>query len=298
MSNIHAGLANFEILGDAYDLGDGIKLLKTYAQLMSPFLVSTTRRTQEKPFGTPWIAAQGGNSFDITAELFVPSEATGGNQDRALELATTILFLLRLGINPAVTMPAVSQRSFSELSQIPEPKPIIFPVEVQPMYFALRVDEGSCTNESVAWIRDRWKPTQKLIDESPDFSLAVAAIHNGQFVRESQLAMVSLWAAIEALFSPSKTELAFRVSSLIAAFLEPPGKDRALLQKEIAKLYSKRSAAAHGKPNHSNDDLLQTFTILRNVLLKIIDRGSVPTKESLEGMLFGAVDEQEALKRG
>ena len=100
--------------------------------------------------------------------------------------------------------------------------------------------------------------------------------------------MVSIWGALEALFSPSTTELKFRVSALIAAFLEPPGMERAKLQKEIAKLYDKRSAAAHGKPKHEPEDLLSSFNLLRRVLIAIIASGKVPSKNDLEGMLFGS----------
>jgi hypothetical protein len=60
------------------------------------------------------------------------------------------------------------------------------------------------------------------------------------------------------------------------------------LQKDIAKLYDKRSAAAHGKPKHDAEDLLATFNLLRRVLFEIIiDRGVVPSKEALEAALFG-----------
>jgi|SRR5712691_1739992 len=82
-----------------------------------------------------------------------------------------------------------------------------------------------------------------LIGESAEFALAVDALSSGQFVRSSALILDSLWGALEALFSPSTTELKFRVSSLIAAFLEPFGNSRGLQQKQIAKLYDKRSAA-------------------------------------------------------
>jgi len=74
---------------------------------------------------------------------------------------------------------------------------------------------------------------------------------------------------------------------MIAAFLTPPGDARQERQKEIAKLYDKRSAAAHGKPKHSEQHLLDTFNLVREVLIKIIDRGSVPTADELDKMLFG-----------
>jgi hypothetical protein len=55
----------------------------------------------------------------------------------------------------------------------------------------------------------------------------------------------------------------------------------------IARLYDKRSAAAHGKPNHETDDLLGTFNLLARVLTRILDDRAVPSKDSLERRLFG-----------
>ena len=78
----------------------------------------------------------------------------------------------------------------------------------------------------------------------------------------------------------------FRVSALIASFLEKPGSSRRELQKKIAKLYDKRSAAAHGQPKHDQQHLLETFNLLRNVLFKIIESGYVPNQEQLDIMFL------------
>lgn len=253
---------------------------------MAPFMMAFQPAPKGSHHPGPWRATQGGSSFDINAELFVP-EAIEKDFGSKIQVAQTILFLLRLGVNPATTLPAFSNCAFAALPTIGSNETQLFPYEVQSRHFPLGVDGGQATVEAIKWVSKHWQITHKLINESAEFSLAVDAIDSGQFVRQSSLALVSLWGALEALFSPSTSELKFRVSALIAAFLEPPGKARHALQKEIAKLYDKRSAAAHGKPKHDTDDLLATFNLLRRVLLEIIERGEVPSKEMLEEALFG-----------
>jgi hypothetical protein len=56
----------------------------------------------------PWKAASGGFSFDVTAELTIPAalEDTHGPK---VAIATTMVFLLRLSINPATTVPVLSK---------------------------------------------------------------------------------------------------------------------------------------------------------------------------------------------
>jgi hypothetical protein len=284
--NLHAGLSGLELQEPSFDLGFGLTLSKTYAHLMAPFTLAFKPALRGSHHPAPWKAAQGGNSFDISAELYVPEEIEGEFGSK-IEVAQTVLFLLRLGVNPATTLPVFSNHAFAALPEVRDNEARLFPYEVQPRHFPLGVLGGTATPEAVDWVSKRWPVTHKLILNSAEFSLAVEAIDSAQFVKQSALALVSLWGALEALFSPSTAELKFRVSALIAAFLEPPGTARHALHKDIKKLYDKRSAAAHGKPKHDPEDLLATFNLLRRVLFEIIDRKEVPTKSKLEAALFG-----------
>jgi hypothetical protein len=59
------------------------------------------------------------------------------------------------------------------------------------------------------------------------------------------------------------------------------------------RLYDDRSAAAHGLANSSPDAILETFELLRQVILKMISEGHVPSKDELEAALFGISDKFE-----
>lgn len=289
--DLHAGLSGFQLRGDIFDLGDGIVIHKTYAHLMAPFVMAFIPAPPGGHHPAPWKAASGGFSFDIIAELTIPS-ALERKYGSTVAIATTILFLLRLGANPAITLPVFSSYPFAELPGLEDREAKLLPFEVQPRHFPLGVVGGNVGSSEIEWVRDRWRVVLQLCVESTEFALAVEAIDSGQFIRNSALALVSLWGALEALFSPSTSELKFRVSSLIAAYLEPPGDARVQLQKSVAKLYDKRSAAAHGKPKHEGKDLLDTFNLLRRVLVAMIDHAAVPTKEELENLLFGVDSRQ------
>lgn len=285
--DIHAGLSGIELAEDSFELGGGILLRKAYAHLFAPFMMAFKPAPLGRHHPGPWKNASGGFSFDVTAELLIPSRIET-DFDSKIGVARSVLFLLRLGVNPAITLPVFSNYPFSTLAKIPDAEAKLFPYEVQRRHFPLGVVGGIANSEAALWVKDRWQVTHKLLSKSTEFELAVEAIDSGQFIENHALTLVSLWGALEALFSPSTAELKFRVSSFIASFLESSGPDRAKRQKEIAKLYDKRSAAAHGKPKHEPEHLLQTFNLLREVLIKIIERGCVPQKAELESMLFGA----------
>ena len=132
----------------------------------------------------------------------------------------------------------------------------------------------------------------ELYQSHSEFRLAIDALDHGQFEPNPSLSLVSLWGAIEALFSPSTTELKFRVSALVAAYLEPLGSSRLTKQREVSALYDQRSAAAHGKPKHSPEHLLATFQLVRTILIRIMECGHVPSKAELEANLFGVTNPQ------
>jgi hypothetical protein len=230
-------------------------------------------------------------AFDITAQLSVPKEIGGYNHT---EIVPIILFILRLWVNPGIVASAISTHPFTELASTSDDIVSIFPYEVSPRGLALSVVGSEISAESIEWVRHNWLTAVRLAKESKEFRFAVDSLSLGQFVPNTGLIIVSLWSGLEALFSPSTTELRFRLSALIASFLEDSGEARAKRQKDISQLYDKRSAAAHGKPSHQKDDLLKTFELLRHVLMKMIDMGKVPSKDELEGYLFGT---QQATSR-
>jgi len=287
MFDMYCGFANLELAEDAYDLGSGMLLCKTYGHLMAPFTMAFKRPAEyDQPHPGPWKSLGGGFAFDIEAELKIPARL-GSGKNGQMEIGRAVLFLLRLGVHPSIRLPVFANFPLSAVAELPDRETWIRPYDFEPRYFPLDTDHETFGSAEAEWIKDRWQTVLKLRDEDAAFALATEAIDRGQFIQTTALTLVSLWAALEALFSPSTSELKFRVSALIAAYLEPPGDARLALQREVAKLYDKRSAAAHGKPSHENEHLIDTFNLLARVLRQMIDRRAVPKKEDLERALFG-----------
>lgn len=127
----------------------------------------------------------------------------------------------------------------------------------------------------------------KLANTRKEFRLAVEALDQAHFVHDHALGILLVWAALEGLFSPSRTELRFRVSALIASFLEPPGPRRRELQAEVTKLYDARSSAAHDRSSIDRRALGESMTLLRRILIKMVSGCHIPSKDELEDLLFG-----------
>jgi len=236
------------------------------------------------------MATSDGWSFDVRTQLEIPGTYTHKTMSH-FGLAQTITGLIRFWANPEVLLAVVSRYPLTELAARPAPTKrelIAMAVETRPRHFALQLTDPSKVLEAMSWVAEHWEVAADLRCSSAEFGFAMSACEEGQFISNTALTMVSLWGALEALFSPSTSELRFRVSAVIAAYLEPPGSQRLAMQQRVAKLYDKRSAAAHGRPSHQGDDLLATYELLRKVLIRIIEQRKVPSREELEARLFGA----------
>lgn len=287
-ADLYAGLTDFD-LASSVDLGDGLALIPTHAKFLTPLtLVNTLPPSPDplKPKPAYWQSA--GKERTITAQLLVPRQAAKSFDER-FELARFIVLVLRLWSDPGIGLDVVASHKFEELCDLSETsRPAIFPVETWRRYYSLGIVDPASVTSSLSWVKDNWKTAYQLYSSSAEFRLAADSLDAGQFIPNHALTLVSLWASLEALFSPSASELKFRVSALIAAYLEPPGTERLELQKQVASLYDIRSAAAHGKPRHESKHLLKSFELVRKVLIRMISEKSVPSKEVLERRLFGA----------
>ena len=196
--------------------------------------------TFEKPETSfpAWQSAHGSFGFDIVAEIKVPSDL---NLPQWFDRPNTIWWLaalLRLRASPLLSVPLLSNVSFSKALESSAPS--FWPVESESERTRLvleRTAGNSIAKEDLEWVRAVWIDGGRLVLASEELNLAFQAFDQSSFTRDPKLALLLLWGGLEGLFSPSSSELRFRVSTNIATFLEPPGEGRGLLQRKAAKLY-------------------------------------------------------------
>lgn len=284
---IYAGLAGRK-LGARFDLGEGVTLSPTFAHIMAPLMAAFAPAEKGKPHPAPWKAVSGGFGFDIVCELRVPTLTARKHSEDPNDTLWCITALIRLRSGPGVTLPAITTLPFSEVKTSGNDVHI-WPREIEPRLLLLQAAyPEEITELDLAWVKAHWASACALAAKHDEFNLALQAYDQCQFNRHPSVALLTLWAALEALFSGGREELRFRISAGVAAFLEPLGLGRLSLQKQIAKLYDSRSAAAHGRIEKAHEPLMSTYALARRALTKIIEDNHVPTKAELEAKLFGA----------
>jgi hypothetical protein len=286
--DLYGGLAGAELPVERYDLGHGITLSKTYAHLMAPFVMAFGRPEPGQPHPAPWRATKGGFGFDVLSQIHVPREFAPPRWFDRLNTVWWFVALLRFRASPYLVVPVVANGAFAKA--VRDDEDIYFwPLEVENRMLMIdRNASHEITVEALDWIKRYWWDAGVLMNRSSEFNLLFQACAQCIFARHLSLALLSLWGALEGVFSPAKTELRFRISSNIAAFLEPSGPGRLELQKTVAKLYDARSQAAHGGSDLPADALCDTYALTKRVITKVIEANHVPTREDLDAALFGA----------
>lgn len=286
LRRIYAGLSHVTYDGEPFDLGHGIVLRSTYAHLFAANMMAFGRATEGKPHPAPLRAARGGFGYDIEIELSVPSgqKLPGGLSGE--DTVWLIAALLRLAEYAYLMVPVISNVSFSDAATSKQ-EPLLHPFDIEPRILHAGDEElARLKTEDLSWLKSIWPSTAELMKTCLPLTMALRAADACTIRGRPASALLTVWGALEELFAPSRAELRFRVSAHIAAYLEPAGPKRLELFKSVADLYNARSKAAHTAQDADVAALLQSFVILRNALIRMINEGAVPKQADFEKLLF------------
>ena len=83
---------------------------------------------------------------------------------------------------------------------------------------------------------------------------------------------------------PGRPDTTKRLSSSLAALLEPAGAERERLFQRIRSLYEARSSSAHASRSPAGQQLFDSFEIARRMFVHCIDNGQIPIASRLQKM--------------
>lgn len=283
---LYGGVSGVQLAIERFDLGEGVEIRKTYAHLFSANMMAFERAGPGGYHPAPWKAAKGGFGYDIGAEIRAPERTSLGASFDAKETIWWVAALLRLARFPYLSVPVISTHSFNEISRSDQ-EPTFTPLETERRIFGPAESDGDFLDvEQIDWVKNTWATAGQLLNRNPKFYAALKAFDAATVHGRASSSLLAMWGGLEQIFAPSSAELRFRVAALLASYLEPHGTARLALYKRLLKLYNERSKAAHTAQEVGTEPLVQTYVIMRNVLVKIIDANKVPTQADLENLLF------------
>lgn len=281
-----------------------------------------TLRALPEPLSVFDLAAAGASGFRewavleplaavATCEIETAADATGRPGYNTLNRAWLAASMLVLRGYPALTAPACSAYSWSEIAghtgrtsaarreQVVEARA----EESQsalPTFIGGLLDyhlniitnsherRDSLTQEEARWIADHFDEFNRIAAESESFRFALQAAVDWRYTKEPRAALARLWSGIEALYG-IKSELVYRISILSASLLEPRGEKRRSRYAEVKRLYDARSKAVHGD-KLTNERLQEgidgSFELLSALLLLAVERGHALSADDFDAALF------------
>ncbi|MBL8558787.1 MAG: hypothetical protein JNM47_08715 [Hyphomonadaceae bacterium] len=280
---VFAGLSGAS-LPCSMDLGHGVTARPIYAHLFAANMMAFQRAEAGKPHPAPWKAARGGFAYDIEIELSVPANISLAGATSAMEVVRLVASLLRMAHYPYLMVPVTSDHPFDAAGA--EQTPTLIPFETEPRIFAAPNETTEISEADLQWLKVAWPLVAELVRQAPQLDTALRACDACTVRGRAASALLTAWGALEELFAPARAELRFRVSAHIAAYLELPGPKRLERFKQVAQLYNARSRIAHSAQDADSRELVETFIVLRNSLMKMIDERAVPSQTDLERKLF------------
>jgi hypothetical protein len=280
---IYAGLSDLRLPDFKIELGGGILLYKTYAHIFGPYIAAFKEPENDGSNPGPWKSIGDGTAIEIRSELHIPKTAVLFKSIDRINSVWLIAALLRLQIIPFLRVPIISNIKFSEISNSKiEAK--FHPIEtVTHNLFRYVPGQYNFNIDSFQWVKKSIPIAGVLYERSSKYALALLSLDRSIFESRFSLALITLWGALERLFSPDdKQELGYRISLNIASFLEERGNNRVLLFKKVRKLYTARSRAAHGNPTEDSKEFVETYQLLKRAFIKMTNENHVPSKSDFE----------------
>ncbi len=266
---------------DRFDVCSGLVLRRTYAHLMSPYVVAFRRPERaDQHHPGPWKSARGGLSEDIEIEIALERGVRPTGFDGANTL-WWLLALMRLVSGAPLKLPVISDTAFARIVK-DALEPNLWPVETLPRQIRTTVDPPQTIgNEHLVWVRDAFAPGAKLMRE-PHFNRALQTFDAAIWAHSAGSALIAIWAAMETLIAPGRTRITHKLASSVAALLEPSGPRRDRLFAQVKSLYGARGGSAHNSRSPESQQLVASFEIARRCFMSCIDKRALPDFRSLQ----------------
>jgi len=284
--DLYGGIAGIMPPPQPVDLGHGLTISATYAHLFHAKMMAFAPAPPKSPHPAPWAAVQGSDGVDIYCQLHVPRSFDPGPFFDHLNTIWWITALLRMRSVPHVFVPAISTAPFTKELAFTQDHYIFSQTESQ-RYWPVDLPDVLDEAATYDWIRRLWKSGGKLMRDSERFNTLVQAVDSSLSRPSAQLALIEIWGGLDQLFAEAPGEVRFKNSLRISSYLEPFGSARRELFGSIMQLYEKRSKAAHGGTAELSEALTGSYLLARRVILATIERGEVPTRNSLDKLTLG-----------
>ena len=272
---VFAGLFGPQLSVDNYDLGDGYILKKEQACLIRPFVIALDKDMSGAYDLSKSKSVYGTAGIDINLQLTIPID--GPTSKASAQHAYWLIASLRLATR-SIFCPILSVIEFSHLKKAHETPPIV-PLENPPAFLDMqRVGDDVINIKDLEWVKNNWRTAKRLADQNSNFYDAFVLFESSLFCNDMGSATLTIWSALERLFSLSFEDQSPNLSFTMAHYLAPNDANARHIYEKIMKLYAARHMVVDGHGFGETDIMVDTIELSFRVFSKIIESGQMPVK--------------------
>ena len=160
--------------------------------------------------------------------------------------------------------------------------------ESSPQVWTLRVPRQLLTmsdppkvidKRHLLWVRQVFASGSKLMNDQA-FGRSFQTFDGAMWAHSTGSAIIVIWAAVETLIQPGRPDTTKRLSSSLAALLEPAGAERERLFQRIRSLYEARSSSAHASRSPAAQQLFGVSRLLEELLSTVLTMDNYQLRRS------------------
>jgi hypothetical protein len=139
------------------------------------------------------------------------------------------------------------------------------------------------TKDHLQWTVENLYHIIDKIDQEERLLMAFQSINAERFAHSPPMSLLTLWSGLEALFSIDQ-EQTFRLSLMVAYYLETESVQRQQLFDQMRDAYKIRSAVTHGRrktPATIIESINFVTAVLRRCILHAAETGQLPSTKTL-----------------
>ena len=223
--------------------------------------------------------------YKFTHELAIDWGDTAEHAYLTAAYWSVTLFRLRSG--GSILVPAYADRSWDHIAAVTDGSCVMRLLEDVPKAHFFPAT-APLDGHDLEWVDSNWTKTGLLYNADARFSVALDAYTSHHLQESPRMVCASVWAGLEAIVG-AQTETTFRLALYLSAMLEQQGPARLEMFRRLTKEYAVRSLAVHGgrlSPTKIQSNILYARELLRRLLIWLIERGTVPSKEEVERLLL------------
>jgi hypothetical protein len=276
----HFAVGGLDTAQETFELGGAIRLRR-----LDQFPTHEQLALSLSSLPVAGAIAQYGEAI-IRHELVIDAERFQDHSEQIFPTAEAILAGLRIQTRAEIVCPAVCERSWAALPTNPPNGCRAFHFE-RGLSHHQAAEPKRLLADDLGWVRDNLATVIRLTDDER-FQTAVEALCTYMLAANDRMKVAQLWAGVEAVFDV-QYELQYRLATLAARLLAPPGKECREIYKQMKALYSERSKILHGKKVSEEKiraHIVAVRSRLAGILARLVGLAKVPSGDDFEEMCF------------